>query len=196
MMYAAGLTVREIARWCHQHDNTVRLHLQVRKKYWPDFQEMHEKALAARGSGLPTTGWRRRYEEAMEFLAHYGRLPDPSNSARERSLAAWITVQRLAARRGDLSASKLVLMGVLTGWDQSRHQLRLDARWRQRLTEVSNFVATHNRVPRWRNHHSENERVLGVWLHGQHQARAEGTIHAWRLDALNTALFPGWKSRT
>jgi len=194
MMYAAGLTVREIATWCHQHDNTVRLHLQVREGYWPGFRAAHEEALAARGPDRPTTGWRRRHSEAAAFVAEHGRLPDPGTCG-ERSLAAWITVQRLAYLRGELGARKIILMGELTGWNLSPHQARLDENWRQRFAELIDFVATNGRVPRWRNHQSEHERVLGVWLHKQHQARSEGTIPRWRHEALDAAL-PGWKSRT
>lgn len=194
MMYAAGLTVREIATWCHQHDNTVRLHLQMREKYQPGLRAIHAAASAARGPDRPTTGWRRRHSEAATFLADRGRLPDPS-IPEELPLAAWVTVQRLAYLRGELGPRKIILMGELTGWNLSPHQARLDENWRQRLDQITEFVQTNGRVPRWRNHQSEHERVLGVWLHGQHQARSEDTLSRWLLAALNAAL-PGWKSRT
>ena len=55
MMYAAGLTVREIADRCRQKRNTVHLHLHVREQYQPGLRATHEAALAARDSDSPTT---------------------------------------------------------------------------------------------------------------------------------------------
>lgn len=49
MMYAAGLTVREIADRCHQNCSTIHLHFRVREKYEPGFHARHEAALKARG---------------------------------------------------------------------------------------------------------------------------------------------------
>ncbi|PYI69831.1 hypothetical protein CVV68_01625 [Arthrobacter livingstonensis] len=126
--------MREIATWCHQHDTTVRLHLQVRDKYQPDLRTMHETALAARGNDRPTTGWRRRHAEAVDFVDDHGRLPDTNSSIiAEQSLAGWITVQQLAANRGELSTAKRILMGDLPGWDASPRQALLDENWRARF---------------------------------------------------------------
>lgn len=193
MMYIAGLTVREIAHWCRQHDNTVRLHLQIREKYWPGFRSTHEAALAARGPARPTTAWRRRHAEATMFHIRNIRLPHHADTD-ERGLAAWITVQRTAYQQGQLSTPKIVLMGKIPGWNVSPRRRQLDEHWRSRLAELIAFTAATGSMPRWRRHNSEAERVLGVWLHTQHQARAEDTLPQWRLDALDTA-FPAWASR-
>lgn len=85
-------------------------------------------------------------------------------------------------------------MGEVNGWTISR-QNQLDQRWRERLIELAQFIRAHAAMPKYRNHSAEHERALGVWLHKQHQARTEGRLSQWRLDALSTAR-PGWRCRT
>ncbi|MGP5391716.1 hypothetical protein [Glutamicibacter arilaitensis] len=49
-------------------------------------------------------------------------------------------------------------------------------------------------MPRYKNYSTEAERVLGVWLHIQHQKRAAGTLPPWRLKMMDNA-FPHWQCR-
>ncbi|WP_413456496.1 helicase associated domain-containing protein (plasmid) [Glutamicibacter sp. FR1] len=90
--------------------------------------------------------------------------------------------------------SKKVLLEALSGWDQNTHQLQLDQLWQSHLQELTNFVDAHGQMPRYKNYSSELEHRLGVWLHNQHQRRSQGSLVAWRLEALN-AVAPGWRSR-
>lgn len=62
MMYAAGLTAREIADRCHQNVATIHAHFQSRERYEPGTRATHEAALAARGADRPT--------ELVKFLRH------------------------------------------------------------------------------------------------------------------------------
>ena len=195
MMYAAGLTVREIADRCRQKRNTVHLHLQVREQYQPGLRATHEAAFAARGPDSPTTGWRRRLTEAQDFWGIHGRLPHHNGDTVERSLHTWISEQRRAYHRANLSTPKIVLLGSLPGWDTSNRQQELDLQWLTRLTEFKDYLAAAGQLPRYKNHATEHEHTLGVWLHVQHQKRAENTLLPWRLKALNTA-HPGWHSRS
>ncbi|WP_413456495.1 hypothetical protein ACLQ8T_16455 (plasmid) [Glutamicibacter sp. FR1] len=86
MMYAAGLTVREISTWCHQIYSTVHLHLQVREKYSPGLRAQHEAALAQRSPNFATTKWRNWLEAAITFYRAHGRLPAASEDPTEQSL--------------------------------------------------------------------------------------------------------------
>lgn len=193
MMYAAGLTVREISTWCHQVYSTVHLHLQVREKYSPGLRARHEAAFAERGSNIPSTKWRNKLAAAVDFYQRKGRLPATSTDPAEQSLHHWICLQRRSFEGGDMPLSKRVLLGALPGWDQNAHQLALDQLWRSRLREFQIFVEAHERMPRYKNSSSELERRLGVWLHNQHQRRTQGDLVLWRLEALN-AVASGWHS--
>lgn len=194
MMYAAGLTVREISDRCRQKVATVSLHLRVReKKYSPGLRATHEAALAARGPDRPSTLWRKRLTEALAFQETHQRLPRSDGDAVERSLAQWVADQRLSYTKGRMSVPKIVLLDDLRDWHIDVHQQELDQKWRHRLAAVKEFVDTTGRWPRYRKFESENERILGVWLHNQHQRRAEKMLQPWRLNALNETL-PSWHS--
>jgi hypothetical protein len=93
-----------------------------------------------------------------------------------------------------MSAPKIILLDGLVGWSIDVRQQERDQIWRAKLTSLIEFTATYNRTPRYKNHSTEAERVLGVWLHIQHQKRAEGTITPWRLEMMDAA-FIHWQSR-
>lgn len=102
--------------------------------------------------------------------------------------------QRRTYRNHSMSTPKIVLLEDLTGWNIDDHQQKLDETWKSRLTSLINFTAANYQIPRYKNHSTEAERVLGVWLHIQHQKRAEGTMILWRLEMMDAA-FPHWQSK-
>lgn len=194
MMYAAGLTVREISEQCHRGVATIHAHFQARERYEPGTRARHEAALAARELDLPTPQWRARLDEAVEFLADNGRLPKASGSEAEISLHGWVARQRRSYWRGQMSRAKVFLLERLGGWKIDSHQESLDRQWEDKLAQLETYVNQHGQMPRYRTFASEDERSLGVWLHKQHQRRAEGKIAGWRHVALDEAV-PGWRSR-
>jgi len=193
MMYAAGLTERAIADRCRQNVATVSLHLRVREKYSTGLRATHEAALAARGPDRPSTLWRKRLNEALAFQETHQRLPRTGGDEVERSLAQWVADQRLSYMKGRMSVPKIVLLDDLREWHIDVHQQEFDQKWSRQLAAVKEFVDTTGRWPRYRKFESEHERILGVWLHNQHQRRAENTLQPWRLKALNATL-PSWHS--
>lgn len=194
MMYAVGLTVREISDLCHWQCATIHAHFQSRERYKPGTRAKHEAALAARGMDRPTAQWRTNLNEVLEFQKTYSRLPRHHGDDTERRLHRWILKQRRAYRNKSMSIPKTVLLEDLTGWNIDAHQQELDETWRARLTSLIEFAAANHRIPRYKNYSTEAERVLGVWLHVQHQKRAEGALVPWRLEMMDGA-FLHWQSR-
>lgn len=92
-----------------------------------------------------------------------------------------------------LKSRKLVLLSSLNGWEVDTPRARRDAHWRSMLEGVSEYVASTGWMPRYKTFETEEERVLGMWLHRQHQGRSESTLAPWRLTALDEAI-PGWHS--
>ncbi|WP_343320519.1 helicase associated domain-containing protein (plasmid) [Arthrobacter sp. TMP15] len=195
MMYAAGLTVREISDRCQKKRNTVHLHLQTREKHQPGLRAQHETALDLRGSDRPTTGWRRKLKETQEFLTTHGRLPHYDGDQTEKSLHTWVSEQRRAHHRGELSAPKIVLLGSLPNWDVPTRQAELDQHWQSRFNQLKEHISATGQLPRYRAYATEEEHTLGVWLHVQHQKRTENTLEKSRLNTLDTAI-PHWRSHT
>lgn len=130
---------------------------------------------------------------SKEFCRSHGMHPSADDGGAERKLVNWLNTQRALHRRGDLPAIKVTLMDMIPDWEGTTWQTTLDDRWRQRLDELVAFVGEAEHMPRWSRHSSEHEHSLGVWLHTQHQWRAEGRLLEWRLAALDEAV-PGWHS--
>lgn len=93
-----------------------------------------------------------------------------------------------------MSKAKEVLLDSLSDWSIDTHQQELDERWRQNLLDLQAFVSEFGTMPRYKNFAYEREHTLGVWLHNQHQRRAEQKLKAWRIEALNVTI-PDWASR-
>lgn len=194
MMFKAGLTAREIADRCKQNIATVHLHLKNRERYEPDFYLKHVEALEARGPHRITTQWRRRMQEAQDFYSVHGRLPLNAADRPEHSLAMWIAEQRRLFKRNELPQAKITLLEQLPGWKLNVRTQENEMRWKNKLMLFTDFVATEQRMPRYRTYSTPEEHVLGVWLHNQHQRRTQNRLALWKLDALNEAM-PGWRSR-
>lgn len=194
MMYAVGLTVREISEHCKRDVATIHAHFQAREKYEPGTRERHEAALAARGPDRPSARWRSRLAEAKQFVAERDRMPESGGGEAEASLHGWLLEQRRSYRRRQMSYPKIVLLEELAGWNRDSRQEILDQQWEGKLSNLETFVNQYGSMPRYKTFASEDERVLGVWLHKQHQLRAEGRITQWRHVALDEAA-PGWRSQ-
>lgn len=150
IMYAAGLTAREIADRCRQNVATIHAHFQSRERYEPGTRATHEAALAARGADRPTISWRKLLVEVMEFQKTHGRLPSYDGEDSERRLHRWVLAQRKAYRNDVMSTPKLVLLEDLTGWKIDVHQQELDETWRARLTSLIEFTDDNHRIPRYK----------------------------------------------
>lgn len=194
MMYAAGLTVREIADICHQNVATVHLHLRVREKYAPGLRANHEATLKERGPDRPSTQWRKSLKEVIGFQTTHGRLPRRDGDEFEQRLCRWLSLQRRAYESGGMSKAKFVLLNSLSGWSINDHQRELDDQWKAKLSELLDFVSKFEAMPRYKHFSTEHEHSLGVWLHYQHQRKSKKTLARWRLNALNETI-PGWRSK-
>lgn len=98
MMYAAGLTEREIADRRHQNVATIHALFQTRERYEPGIHAKHEAALAAWGAKGPTSQWRKKLAEVLEFQKTHCRLPHHEGDEAERRLHRWVLEQRRAYR--------------------------------------------------------------------------------------------------
>ncbi|SEE29122.1 IclR helix-turn-helix domain-containing protein [Arthrobacter alpinus] len=192
-MYKSGMTVREISDLTGRPLSTVHRHLQVRQIYDDEIRSIHDAANAARDPGWPTTHWQRRYKATQIFLAANARLPAVGSDEEESSLARWVAHQRALHIRGELPDIQITLMDMLPGWTYREPSVNRDEHWRHRLADLQAFVTETGSLPRYKRYDSEHEYSLGVWLHTQHQRRAEGSLKQWRMEALNEALA-GWHS--
>ncbi|WP_251046472.1 helicase associated domain-containing protein [Arthrobacter sp. ISL-85] len=159
----------------------------------PALREQHAQATPA----TPPRVDNRSLENLEDILALYrteGRLPSSrAKSARERTLSSWLGRKRQESETGRLSAVVRDRLREIPGWDAPRKQKeKRAALWNQRLSELVKYRAEGNDWPLHKKAATEQERLLGVWIHSQRITHRKGTLTPARQARLNTEL-PGWR---
>jgi hypothetical protein len=91
-----------------------------------------------------------------------------------------------------LSPAYAEALANLPGWDQSARARAEEARWRLRLSQLTAYVEAGNDWPRHKDTDSEQERVLGVWLHIQRYKRRRRELDPVKAELLDRTA-PGWR---
>lgn len=141
-----------------------------------------------------TAAGRQNLEEILAIYKAEGRVPTNSSpSARERALGVWLHRRRQEAAKGVLSPIYQEALEAIPGWHRSSTKKAEDeARWKQRLTEVADYLAGGNDWPRHNKTQIKEERVMGVWLHTQRIDHRAGRLDPAKEAQLN-AVIPGWR---
>ncbi|MBT2530966.1 helicase associated domain-containing protein [Arthrobacter sp. ISL-48] len=192
-MYQQGITTGKIAAGAGVAETTVRYHLALAAGLEPSIRDEHRDAVPT--SPRITSAGRQNLEDVLALYRAEGRLPTTSgSSARERALGVWLHRRRQEAVRGILSPIYKEALDGIPRWQQNPSTKKADdeARWKQRLTEVADYLAAGNDWPRHNKTDLKEERVLGVWLHGQRIDRRAGRLDSAK-EARLDAVIPGWR---
>ncbi|WP_244292675.1 helicase associated domain-containing protein [[Micrococcus luteus] ATCC 49442] len=173
-------------------ETTVRYHLAIAARLQPSIREEHRDAATTLPRILPAG--RQNLEDILDLYKAEGRLPTTAgSSARERALGVWLHRRRQEAEQGVLSPVYKEALDVIPGWHRpSTKKSDDEARWKQRLSEVIDFLASANDWPRHNKTGIKEERVLGVWLHVQRINHRAGRLDPAKEAQLN-AVIPGWR---
>lgn len=187
-MYRQGIPAPKIAAAAGVAKGTVRYHLHIAAQADPSLRDEHQAAASA--PGRPSGAGLRNMEDLIALYKTEGRLPSfKGSSPRERTLAVWLQRRRQDANRGTLSPMK-----AIPGWDQQpSRKTRDEARWHQRLAELTEYMAAGNDCPRHKKTDSDQERTLGIWLHTQRMKQRRSELDQDKEAKLNTDL-PGWRA--
>ncbi|PTT70188.1 helicase associated domain-containing protein [Arthrobacter sp. HMWF013] len=191
-MYRQGVPAPKIAAAKGMAESTVRYHLHLAAQTEPGLRDEHQAAL---GKAIRNTAaGMRNLNDTIAFFEAEGRLPTTGGkSARERSLGSWLHARRQAAEAGTLSPLYREGLAAIPGWDTQSSRTEVNAaRWDQRLAELSDYRAAGHDWPRHKGPATEQERVLGVWLHVQRISLREGKLTPDREGRLDGQL-PGWR---
>ncbi|MDJ0356644.1 helicase associated domain-containing protein [Paenarthrobacter sp. PH39-S1] len=192
LMYRAGLPFGRIAALCHAPASTVHRHLQHRIVIDPGLNEDYQANKTTDSRPLPGKAWLQRVEELRKHIAVAGRAPVHSGATREeQNLASWLSQQRARERHGRLHPSHLEVLDAVGEWRSTPREIADAQRWFTRLGQLKEFVATERPWPRYKGFSSEDERVLGVWLHGQRQKNHRNQLTDDQIRFLNSTV-PGW----
>ncbi|MET3164792.1 UNVERIFIED_ORG: hypothetical protein ABIB19_003223 [Arthrobacter sp. UYEF10] len=120
--------------------------------------------------------------EAFEEPGH-GR-----STARERALGVWLHRRRQDAAAGTLSPAYQAL-NVIPDWDKQPTQSEVNAaRWDRRMAELAAHRAAGNNRPLHKKAATEQERILGVWLHSQRINHRNETLNPAKEAQLDASL--------
>lgn len=191
-MYRQGIPAAKIAAVNRVPETTVRYHLARAAKQDPELRAQHNAALLPAEPRVTEAG-RRILAELLAFHAAEGRLPVHGRSAQESALAGWLIRRRRDAAERTLSPAYAEALETIPGWREHTAKRAADAaRWKQRLEEVSAWLAAGNDWPRHQKTDHPEELTLGVWLHTQRIDRRAGKLNAAKEKQLNEFL-PGWR---
>jgi hypothetical protein len=192
-MYRHGIPAPKIAAAAGVGKSTVRYHLHIAAQLDPFIRDEHRAAASA--PGRPSGAGLRNMEDLIALYETEGRLPSfKGTSPGERALAVWLQRRRQDADRGALSPIYREGLKAIPGWDQQpSRKARDEARWRQRLVELMDYMAAGNDWPRHKKTDSEQERTLGIWLHVQRMKHRCRELDQDKETQLNIDLS-GWRA--
>jgi hypothetical protein len=192
-MYRQGLTTTQIAATTGAAQSTVRYHLAIAAATEPSIRDEHRNATRTPPVTRITQAGLQNLHDTIALYKAEGRLPSTkSPSERERALATWLTRRRQEQDRGALSPTYSDGLQEIPGWEQRTRKDDDEARWNQRLQELTDYMVGGNKWPRHKRIDSEAERVLGMWLHIQRMKYRRDELDQEKETQLNT-LLPGWR---
>jgi hypothetical protein len=192
-MYRQGLSTRKIAALAGVGQTTVRYHLAIAAAAEPSIRADHRNATRKTPTTRITPAGLQNLHDTIALYKAEGRLPSTkSPSARERALATWLTRRRQDHDRGTLSPTYSVGLQGIPDWEQRTRKEGDEARWNQRLQELTAYMAAGNDWPRHKRTDTEDERVLGIWLHIQRMKYRRNELNQ-DTEAQLDRLLPSWR---
>lgn len=192
-MYRQGLTTTQIAATAGAASNTVRYHLAIAAAAAPSIRDDHRNAARLPKTTRITPAGLQNLHDTVALYKAEGRLPSTkAPSARERALATWLANRRQDHDQGTLAPTYSDGLKQIPGWEQRTRKTNDEARWSQRLNELTAYMEAGNAWPRHKRTDTEEERVLGMWLHIQRMKYRRTELDHDKEEQLNTIL-PGWR---
>jgi hypothetical protein len=189
LMYRRGLTTTQIAATTGAAQSTVRYHLAIAAATEPSLKADHRNAARQTRTTRITPAGLQNLHDTLALYKAEGRLPSSkSSSSRERSLATWLGNRRQDHDRGTLAPIYSDGLQQIPCWEQRARKDNDEARWNQRLQELTAYMATGNDWPRHKKTDTEEERVLGMWLHIQRTKYRRNELAPDKETQLNTLL--------
>jgi hypothetical protein len=190
LMYRLGLSRKRIAELVGAEPATVGYHLVIARGRDPELETAHQKASSTKSSPSRLA----RMEEIINWVTDEGRFPrGRSEDKVERSMARWLSDRRREEADDTLDPAYRDGLAQVPGWVRNQRKATDEARWHDRLAQLSNFRAEGNDWPRHRHYASDREHALGVWIHAQRQKHRRGELDAVKVKLLNDAV-PGWQA--
>jgi len=192
-LYRQGLTTTQIAAAAGVGQSTVRYHLAMAAATERSIRDDHRNTTRPPPVTRITGAGLQNLNDTIALYRAERRLPSTkSSSAQERALAMWLTRRRQDHDRGTLSPVYGDGLQEIPGWEQRTRKDDDEKRWNQRLRELTDYMAAGTDWPRHKRTDTEEERVLGMWLHIQRMKCRRNELAQDKETQLNMVL-PGWR---
>jgi hypothetical protein len=192
-MYRQGLTTAQIAATAGVGQSTVRYHVAIAAAAEPSIRDDHRNASRTPPVTRITAAGLQNLNDTLAMYRAEGRVPSSeSSAARERALAVWVTRRRQDHDQGTLSAVCGDGLQEIPGWEKRTRKADDEKRWNHRLIELTAYMAAGNDWPRHKKTDTEEERLLGMWLHIQRMKYRRNQLDHDKEEQLNTFL-PCWR---
>ena len=193
-LYRHGLTTTQIAATAKVGQSTVRYHLAIAATAEPSIRDEHRNATRPPPVTRITAAGLQNLNDTIALYRAEGRIPSSySSAARERALAMWLTRRRQDHDQGTLSPVYGDGLQEIPGWEQRTRKDHDEKRWNHRLRELTDYMAAGTDWPRHKKTDTEEERILGMWLHIQRMKYRHNKLDQDKEEQLNTRL-PGWRN--
>lgn len=190
-MYRNGITTPKIAAAACVGESTVRYHLRIAAQADPSIRADHQAA-ASKPARITPAGLQNMHDTIALYQAQ-GRLPSTkSPSARERAMAAWLLRRRQDHRQGTLTRAYRDGLEAIPGWERPTRKADIEAHWHERLAELTEYRTAGHDWPRHKKTDTEQERILGMWLHIQRMKHRREELSPDK-EALLNARLPQWR---
>jgi hypothetical protein len=191
-MYRQGLSTTQIAARAGVGQSTVRYHLALAAATEPSIRADHRNATRPPPVTRITAEGLRNLTDTIALYKAEERLPSSSSTApRERALATWLLRRRQDHDRGTLSPTYSDGLQEIPGWELRTRTSKDEVRWNQRLHELAAYMAAGNDWPRHKKTDTEEERLLGMWLHIQRMKYRRDELDQNKKGQLD-AFLPRW----
>ncbi|QYF88497.1 helicase associated domain-containing protein [Arthrobacter sp. PAMC25284] len=194
LMYRRGLTRARIASLVRVPAAAVGYHLAIARRLDPGLEVEHQTAAGIAPAPRPSPMDLARMDEVIVWVSARGQWPKSKAPARdERALAQWLFRRRREAAAGILHSIYCDGLAQIPGWADNRRAAADEARWLHRLTQLAAFRDDGHDWPRHDDFDSEQEHILGVWIHTQRYTHRRGELDPVKLKLLDDTA-PGWQT--
>lgn len=121
--------------------------------------------------------WSKKYQKLLQFVKEKGTHPSgyENRDPKERVLARWVTRQRQAYHKGELSQERTDLLEQIPGWSWDS----INDQWKMNYETVSTYTNLA---------YSKNPKAL--WIKNQRVTHRRGKLSQERIKLLEA--IPGW----
>lgn len=200
LMYARGLTIRQIATLCRVDYEKVRLHIRSQERRDPTLPGrrliLHDQPAPAppQPAAPYRVPWEDKFAQLRTFVRRRRRFPQQlSPNPEEKSLHRWLRHQRTRYTQGRMSEDQSRQLDTLGPWQGTMLGDR-ETHWRTVHTQLLAFIQDTGRMP-----HRENEdataleATLDVWIQTQRAKARTGKLTPTRRHTLDQTV-PGWNN--